>query len=152
MYYQTHPHLKTSTYDYTVQKLKVCICSRAPHYRTVLQNRPDKTLKPSPKKQSIIEYSPGHRQYTKSLLWKPSTVSFSICKIIRLLFSTTPPNSYWGDCGWIVGDLETVIVLVLTRIQFHSSKVTPLTDLGEVTLQGLCYCNSNLVMAQQPSR
>ena len=33
--------------------------------------------------------------------------------------------------------------LSLTRIQFHSPKVTPLTNLHEVTAQGLCFCNSN---------
>ena len=33
--------------------------------------------------------------------------------------------------------------LGLTRIQFHSPKVTSLTNLAKVTDQGLCYCNSN---------
>ena len=31
----------------------------------------------------------------------------------------------------------------LTRIQFHSIKVTPLTNLDEVTAEELCYCYSN---------
>ena len=33
--------------------------------------------------------------------------------------------------------------LILNRIQFHSPKVTPLTNPAEVTDQGLCYRNSN---------
>ena len=33
--------------------------------------------------------------------------------------------------------------LSLTRIQIHPAKVTPLTNLDEVTAQGLCYCNPN---------
>ena len=33
--------------------------------------------------------------------------------------------------------------LGLTRIQFRSPKVTPLTNTAKVTDQGLCYCNSN---------
>ena len=33
--------------------------------------------------------------------------------------------------------------LRLTRSQFHPQKVTPLTNLHEVTAQGLCCCNSN---------
>ena len=34
-------------------------------------------------------------------------------------------------------------ILNLTRIQFHPPKVTPLTNLAEVTVQGLCYRNSS---------
>ena len=33
--------------------------------------------------------------------------------------------------------------LSLTCIQFHTLKVTPLTNLTVVTVYGLCYCNSN---------
>ena len=33
--------------------------------------------------------------------------------------------------------------LCLTHIKFYPTKVTPLTNLAEVALQGLCYCNSN---------
>ena len=53
--------------DYTVQKFQVCIGSRAPHCRTVLQNGQDKTAKASPKKQSIMEYLPALPQNTKPL-------------------------------------------------------------------------------------
>ena len=34
-------------------------------------------------------------------------------------------------------------VFSLTRVQFHPPKVIPLTNLVEVTVQELCYCNSN---------
>ena len=41
--------------------------------------------------------------------------------------------------------------LSLTRCQFHSPKVTPLTNPAEVKAQLLCYCNSNAWgMTQQP--
>ena len=33
--------------------------------------------------------------------------------------------------------------LTLTRIQFHPLKVSPLANLAEITVQGLCNCNSN---------
>ena len=45
----------------------VCIGSLAPQCRTVLQSRQDKTLIPSQKKRSIMEYPPGLPQDTKSL-------------------------------------------------------------------------------------
>ena len=50
-----------------LSRVKVCIGSRAPHCRTVLQNGQDKTPKASPKKQSIMEYLPGLPQVTKPL-------------------------------------------------------------------------------------
>ena len=43
-------------------------------------------------------------------------------------------------CAW-PGDYHS---RSLTRIQFHPPKVTLLTNLAEVTLQGLCYCISNV--------
>ena len=49
------------------QQFKLCIGSRAPHCRTVLQNWQDKTQKASPKKRSIMGHSPGLPQNTKSL-------------------------------------------------------------------------------------
>ena len=59
-------------------------------------------------------------------------------------FSTVPPIVNGGDWRCIVRDLKTIIVFFgLTRIQFHSLKVTPLTNPAKVTDQGLCYCNSN---------
>ena len=50
------------------------------------------------------------------------------------LFQHSSANSY---LGCIVRDLETYS-LSLTRIQFHLAKVTPLANLSEVTVQGLC--------------
>ena len=36
-----------------------------------------------------------------------------------------------------------LMVIAYDRNRFHSPKVTPLTNLAEVTVQGLCYYNSN---------
>ena len=47
--------------------LKVCIGSRVPDYRIILQNWEDKPPKAPPKKQSIMEHLPGLPQNTKSL-------------------------------------------------------------------------------------
>ena len=55
-------------------------------------------------------------------------------KVIRILQHSSA-NSYWGWQGWHS--------LGLTRIQFHSPKVSPLTYPSEVMDQGLCYCTSN---------
>ena len=41
-------------------------CSRAPHCRAVFQNREESNPETSPKKQSIMKYSPGLLQDTKS--------------------------------------------------------------------------------------
>ena len=122
----------------------MCIDSRAPHCRTVLRNRQDRTLKASYKKQSIIEYSPG-LQDTKSLrsYWKPSKdasqklswnqKSLPIYQVIRLLhsdsFSTLPPIVNGGD-------LETIIVLVLLAFNFilqrsHHSIILPRSLFGD---------------------
>ena len=38
--------------------------------------------------------------------------------------------------------------LGLTRIQFHSLKVTPLTNPTKITAQGLCYCNAYVLSWQ----
>ena len=48
-------------------------------------------------------------------------------------FSTVPPIVNEGDWGCTVRDQET-ISLGLTRIHFHSPKVTPLTNPAKVTL------------------
>ena len=37
-----------------------------------------------------------------------------------------------GEWECIVHDLETIIVLSLTRIQFHPTEVTPLNNLAEI--------------------
>ena len=46
-----------------------------------------------------------------------------------------PPIVNEGDWGYIVRELEAIIVLVfLTRIQFHSPKVAPLINSAEVAV------------------
>ena len=56
-------------------------------------------------------------------------------------FSSVPPivNGAAGDGLCVPGDDHS---LSLIRIQFHSTKVTPLTYPAEVTNHGICYCNS----------
>ena len=150
------PSQEPGTTDCSVQQFKVYIGSRAPHCRTVLQNWQDKTPKASPKKRSIMEHSPGLLQDTKSLkncsrsqakmILKGHLESNVAPNITRSSdsFSTVQLIVNGGDWGCIVRDLETIIVFLgVTRIQFHSPNVTPLTNPAEVTDQGLFYCNSN---------
>ena len=64
-------------------------------------------------------------------------------------FSTVPPIVNWSNwectnCAWS-GEYHS---LGLTRFQFHSPKVTPLTNSAEVTDQGLCYGNSNSLVVR----
>ena len=101
-----------------------------------------------------MEHSPGLLQDTKSLRSGSGNRAKVLLKVILELnvtpnitrsldsLSTVPPIINGGDWGCIVRDLETIIVLV-SRIQFHSPKVTPLTNPAKVTDQGLCDCNSN---------
>ena len=54
-------------------------------------------------------------------------------KVVRLL-----QHSSAGDWGYNVRGPGDYHSLSLTSIQFHPPKVTPLTNLAEVTAQGLC--------------
>ena len=132
----------------------VCISCWAPHWRTVLQNGQDKTPKASLKKHSIMEYLPGVLQDTKPLRscseneWRyfskvilESNVTPNMTRLSDS-FSTVPPIVNGCDCWCIVCDLE-IIILSLTYIQLHPTKVTPCTDLDGVMAHGLCYSNSD---------
>ena len=57
-------------------------------------------------------------------------------------FSTVPPIVNGSDRGFTVHDLKTIIILVLLTFNFVLQMVTPLTNLAEVTIHGLCYYNS----------
>ena len=108
----------------------MCTSSRAPNGGRVLQNWQDKAPKPSPKKQSIMEYLPGLPQDTKPLrccsgnrakmLLESPLGSNVTPKITRSSdsFSTVPPIVNEGYWGCIVRDLETIIVLVLLAFNF----------------------------------
>ena len=132
----------------------MCIGSRTPHCRTVFQNRQDKTPKASPDDQSIMGYSPGLPQDTKSLrscsgdrakmLLKGQLRIKCHSNISRSSdsFSTVPSMVNGGEWGCIVHDLETIIVLVLLTFNFIPPKVTPRIHSDEVTVHGLCYRNS----------
>ena len=108
----------------------MCISSRAPDCRTILQNWQDKTPKASLEKWSIMEHSPGLPQDTKFLrscsgnrvkmllkghLWIKCHSQNN--KVIRLL-SIVPPIVNKSNWGCIVQDLETIIVLVLLAFSF----------------------------------
>ena len=67
MSHSNTPPVRNRHHDCTVKLFKVCICSRAPYCRTLLQNWQDKTPKASSKKRSIMEHSPGVPQDTNSL-------------------------------------------------------------------------------------
>ena len=128
---------------------------------TILQNstpkRAGQTPKASLQKRSIMEHSPGLPQNTKSL--RSCSVDRAKMllkcqlgikchsqynKVIRLLqYSSANIIVKGSDWGCIVRDLETIYSLGLTGIQFHSPKVTSLTNHAKITEQGLCYCNSN---------
>ena len=133
---------------YTVLQFKVSIVSRAPHLRTILQNGQDKSSKASPKKLSIMEYSLGLPQDTKSLrsctgnqakmLRKSHLGSNVTPKISRssYSFSTVLPIVNGGVWGCIVRDLETIIVLVLLTFNFipqksHHSLTLPRSRIGD---------------------
>ena len=136
--------------------IKVCICSRAPHCRTVLKSGQEKTTKASPKKQSIKKYSPGlprDPKYFRSCLetqrrWITVILESNVTPNISTTsdsFSTVTPIINGGGV-WLrmhcarLGDYHS---LILTPVQFHTPKVTPLTNHAEITLHELCYCNSN---------
>ena len=114
-----------------VQQFKVCIRSRAPECRTVLQNWQDKTPKASPKKLYIswntrkdflkipslweIALESEWRCFAKVIL--ESNVTINITRSSDS-FSTVPPIVNGGDWGCIVRDLETIIVLVFLAFNF----------------------------------
>ena len=107
-----------------------CIGSRAPHFRTVLQNGQDKTSKASPKKQSIMEYLPGLPHDTKP--WR----SCSGNRAMMLLKShlEIKCHSQYNN---------NKVIRLLSTVPPVINMVTPLTNLDKVTAPGLCYCNCN---------
>ena len=102
---------------------------------------------------STMEYSRGHPQDLKSLRSCSGNRAMMLLKGhlgIKFTaniswssdsFSTVQPLVNGGDWGCIARDLETIIVLVLLAFNFVPKR--SLTNLVEVTDQGLCYCNSN---------
>ena len=95
-----------------------------------MQNGQDKPPKASPKKRPIMEYSPVHpkipslregdlesEQKCFSSVILESNVTPNIARSSDP-FSTVPPIVNVGDCGCILRDLETIIVLVLLALNF----------------------------------
>ena len=99
----------------------MCICSRAPHCRTVVQVVQRKTHRKHLPRSNL---SSNTRQdcfkipslyQTRSFFLKvilESNVTPNISKSSDS-FSTVPPIVYGGDWGCTVSDLETIIALVL---------------------------------------
>ena len=82
------PGQKTGTTDYTVQQFNVCIGSRAPHFRTVLQNGQDKTPKHAP--ISDLSWNTG-QDFLKipsleKLLWKLSEDAYQRTSLNQMSF------------------------------------------------------------------
>ena len=118
----------------------VCISSRAPHCRTVLQNGQEKTPIASSKKRSLMEDSPELSLDTKSLRSCSGNRAKMLLKghigikchsqynkVIRLLQYSSANGGAWG-C--IMRDLETIIALVLLAFNFipqrlHHSQTLP---------------------------
>ena len=115
----------------------MCISSQASDCRAILQNLQDKTPKASPKKRSIMEQSPGLPQDTKSLpklceaalerrcFSKVIVESNVTPKITRSSdsFSTVLPIDYGSYWGYIVRDLEVLVLLAsnfISQRSYHS--------------------------------
>ena len=127
----------------------MCIGSRAADCKTVLQNWQDKTPKAFPKKQSIMELSPGLPQVTKSLRncsgnrakmllkghlgIKCHSEYNKVVKTDSVQFHQIVNGEDWG-C--IVRDLETIVVLVLLTFNFipqrsHHSLTLPRSQIRD---------------------
>ena len=117
--------------------IKVCIGSRAPHCWTELQNGHNKTQKASSTKRSIVEYSTGLPQDTKSLrncsgnrpkmllkgrLGIKCHSQYGNISMSSDSFSTVPPIVNGSDWGCIARDLETIIILILLAFNFISQR------------------------------
>ena len=132
----------------------MCLGSRAPHFRTVLQNWQDKSPKASPKKRLITEHSPGLPQDTKFLRNYSGNQAKMLLKchlgrkfhskynkVIRLL-QCSSSHSYGGDWECIVCGQETIIILVLLAFNYipqrsHHSLTLPrsrIRDSATVTM------------------
>ena len=140
--------------DYTVQKFKACIGSRTPHCRIVLQSGQDNVLKEQSPLNTPQDFfmipslceaalETERRCFSKIILW--NQMSLPIYQGHKTpSASTVPPIVNGNDCGCIVRDLETIIVLGLLASNFISQRSHhALTNLPEVTIQRLCNSNSN---------
>ena len=119
------------------------IGSRAPHCRTVLQNRQDKTKEVS---QEVIYYgtllrTSSRYQVFEKLLYRKQENIFSKVSLESNVtpnltwssdsFSTVPSIVNGGDWGCIVRNLETIIDLVLLAFN-----LIPQRSHHSLTLQG----------------
>ena len=134
----------------------MCYLQPSTTSRTVLQDGQDKTSKASPKKRSIIEYSPGLNQDYKSLRscsgnWERySSKGNLVSNVTPNIKRSSDPSSRvppivnegdWGGC--IVHDLETITVSLSYSHSISFPKGHTSTNPDKVTDQRLCCCNSN---------
>ena len=116
---------------------RTVFCSRSPHCSTVLQNGQDITPKASPKMQSIMEYSPGLPKDTKPLRScsgnraklllesHPRIKCHSQYHLVIRLLQYFPSIVNGGDQGFIMRDLETIMVFVLLSFSFMRALTKP---------------------------
>ena len=148
-----------------VQQFKVCICSSLlfgfiikpylPDCRTILQSWQDKTQKASNKMRSIMEHSPGLPQESKSLRSCSGNQAKMLLKGhlgIKCHSQTVQPIVNGGDCGCIVRDLETIIVLVLLAFNFIPQRSHHSLTLPRLRIRDSATATLMLGMAQQPSK
>ena len=94
-----------------------------------------------------MEYLPGLPQDTKPLRSCSGIERRCFSKGIlesNVTLNITRSSDSFSTVPSIVNAVDWIyIVHYFTWIQFHPSKVTPLTNLDEVTIHGLCYGNSN---------
>ena len=138
---------------YTIQQFKVCICSRAPDCSTVIHTWQEKNESTS--QEAIIHgilamtvsrfqvFEKLHALETEQGASQRSTWNQMLLPIYQ---ASDPSAQFSQQLMGVTGDAFCVtwrLVFILLTINFNFPNVTPLTNLVEVTDQGLCYCNSN---------
>ena len=157
------PSLNTNTTDFTVRSSLRCVSAAEHHtaeqYFKTGRTKPRKHLPRSNlswntrldflKIPSLWEVAMETERRCFSNVILESNVTPNISRSSDS-YCTVPPIVNGGDWGCTVRHLETIMIRdLVTRIQFLS-QVTPLTNLPEVTVQGLCYCNSNACWTDSP--
>ena len=130
--------------------------SAADHHTAERHSKTGRTKPRKPLPRSNLSWNTGQNFQKTQSLWKSTLKSGRRCFSKDILELNVTPNisrssdsfstvssivngGDWDALSWLRGNNS----LSLTNIQFHSSKVSPPTNLAEVTVQGLCNCNSN---------
>ena len=148
-------HYSFYTAHYRVPQCRIRLTIEFHSAEQKLRNWQDSAPKAFPKKQYIMEYSSRLPQDTKSLRSCSGTRAKLLLKshlgikctpnITRSSdsFSTVPPI-----VSRVTGD-ALCVTWRLSYFQFYSHsisspKITPLTNLAVVMVEGFCYCNTNV--------